>query len=162
MASASRSPAASSTGERLWAPSMAGRYFFADISARVWSLTLTVDPATREAVASGLIEHTAELGGPEALGLISSFGVDASGELYLVNHTQGRILRLSSSVPIAVDTDHDGLPDSWELQYGLNPNMPPETTARTATRMTTASPTCRSSSADRTRRAPGCGRTFSI
>ncbi len=103
--------------------SMVGRYFFADISARVWSLTLTVDPATGEAVASGLIEHTAELGGSGALGLVSSFGVDASGELYLVNHTQGRILRLSSSVPIAVDTDHDGLPDSWELQYGLNPNI---------------------------------------
>ena len=44
------------------APRIVGRYFFADfIRGRVWSLALTVDPATGEAIASGLIEHTAEL-----------------------------------------------------------------------------------------------------
>ena len=82
MAPASRSPAVSSTGELALGSSMVGRYFFADISARVWSLALTVNPVTGEAAASELIEHTAELGGSAALGLISSFGVDASGELY--------------------------------------------------------------------------------
>ncbi len=61
-----------------------GRYFFADFgSRRIWSLALTINPATGEATAAGLVEHTAELGGTAALGNISSFGVDRSGELYL-------------------------------------------------------------------------------
>ena len=61
-----------------------GRYFFADFgSRRIWSLALNVNPSTQEATASGLIEHTAELGGSAALGNISSFGVDRAGELYL-------------------------------------------------------------------------------
>jgi glucose/arabinose dehydrogenase len=103
-------------------PSMVGRYFFGDLRGRVWSLALTVDSATGEAAASELIEHTAALGGSAALGNVTSFGVDASGELYVLNYSQGRVLRLSSSAPPALDTDHDGLPDSWELQYGLNAN----------------------------------------
>ena len=41
-----------------------GRYFFADFSqGRVSSIALTVDAATGNASASGLIEHTNELGG---------------------------------------------------------------------------------------------------
>jgi pectate lyase len=26
--------------------------------------------------------------------------------------------------PVAIDTDHDGMPDAWEKKYGLNPNDP--------------------------------------
>jgi glucose/arabinose dehydrogenase len=75
--------------------SFRGRYIFADfIFGRVWSLALTVNPATGEATASGLMEHTAELGGTARLGNISSFGADATGELYIVNHTAGLILRV--------------------------------------------------------------------
>jgi glucose/arabinose dehydrogenase len=71
-----------------------GRYFFADFgSGRVWSLGLSVDAVTGEATASGLAEHTAELGGRAQLGSISSFGVDAAGELYIVSYS-GRVLRL--------------------------------------------------------------------
>ena len=54
--------------------------------------------------------------------MISSFGVDATGELYVVSLTLGRVLRLSAAASGETDTDHDGLPDSWEMQYGLNPN----------------------------------------
>jgi hypothetical protein len=76
-------------------PAYQGRYFFADfIQGRVWSLTLTVDPVTREGIASGLTEHTAELATAGALGNISSFGVDADGELYLVGYSSGRVLRI--------------------------------------------------------------------
>jgi len=76
-------------------PRYGGRYFFADfVAGRVWSLALTVNPPTREATASDLVEHTAELGGTAALGSISSFGVDATGELYVVNWSDGRILRM--------------------------------------------------------------------
>jgi glucose/arabinose dehydrogenase len=69
-----------------------GRYFFADFTqGRVWSLALTIDPSTREASASDAREHTAELGGPFN---VSSFGVDADGELYLVSYSAGRILKI--------------------------------------------------------------------
>jgi glucose/arabinose dehydrogenase len=72
-----------------------GRYFFADfVAARIWSLGLVIDAATDEARAADLVEHTAELGGAAALGNISSFGVDADGELYVVSYSTGRVLKL--------------------------------------------------------------------
>jgi glucose/arabinose dehydrogenase len=77
-----------------------GRYFYADIVGRVWSLALTIDPATGEAVASDQVEHTSALGGAAALGLVSSFGVDADGELYVVNLTGGTVLKVSASGPL--------------------------------------------------------------
>ena len=65
-------------------PTYRGRYFFADFgSRRIWSLALSINPATGDATASGLVDHTDELGGVAALGNIASFGVDASGEMYL-------------------------------------------------------------------------------
>jgi glucose/arabinose dehydrogenase len=81
-------------GTRL-GPSNRGRYFFADYSGRVWSLALSLDGAG-EARASDRREHTAELGGSSVLGLISSFGVDADGEIYVVNHSVGRIVRITA------------------------------------------------------------------
>jgi glucose/arabinose dehydrogenase len=72
-----------------------GRYFFADLSGRVWSLALTID-GSGEARASDRREHTVELGAGAMLGSISSFGVDADGELYIVNYSAGRIVRITS------------------------------------------------------------------
>jgi glucose/arabinose dehydrogenase len=73
-------------GRRLGA-TYRGRYFFGDfVSGRVWSLALTVDQSG-VARASDRREHTAELGGPGLLGSVSSFGLDADGELYLVNYS---------------------------------------------------------------------------
>jgi glucose/arabinose dehydrogenase len=72
-----------------------GRYFFADfVSARIWSIALTINPNTGGATASDLREHTADL----APGSVSSFGVDASGELYFVDYTNGAIVRI---MPVA-------------------------------------------------------------
>jgi glucose/arabinose dehydrogenase len=72
-----------------------GRYFFADYAqGRVWSIGLTIDPATGNAQASERIDHTAELGGPSVVGNISSFGEDADGELYIVNHSGGTIVKV--------------------------------------------------------------------
>jgi glucose/arabinose dehydrogenase len=69
-----------------------GRYFFADfVRGRVWSIA--IDPATGEAPASSVIEHTEELGG-SVLGNISSFGVDSSGELYILNYSSGTIFKI--------------------------------------------------------------------
>jgi glucose/arabinose dehydrogenase len=77
-----------------------GRYFFADfIQGRVWSIALTLDPATGDMRASDLLEHTAELGGRTALGNVSSFGLDADGELHVVSYSLGRILRVLGPPP---------------------------------------------------------------
>ncbi len=72
-----------------------GRYFFADfVAARVWSMALTVDPGTGGASVSDLVEHTSELGGSAQIGNVSSFGVDAGGELYLVSYSRGAVLKI--------------------------------------------------------------------
>jgi glucose/arabinose dehydrogenase len=79
---------------RALGPAFQGRYFFADYAqGRVWSTALTLD-ANGEARASGLVEHTAELGGAGVLGTVSSFGVDSEGELFIVSHSRGTILRI--------------------------------------------------------------------
>ena len=72
--------------------SFVGRYFFADfVTSRIWSLRLTIDPVSKEAAADNPIEHTADFG---AAGQSpASFGVDANGELYLVNYN-GAVYRI--------------------------------------------------------------------
>ncbi|MEO8258622.1 MAG: PQQ-dependent sugar dehydrogenase [Acidobacteriota bacterium] len=70
-----------------------GRYFFADLNGRVWSIALILD-GSGEARSSDLTEHTAELGGVARLGSISSFGVDSEGELYIVSYSTGSILKV--------------------------------------------------------------------
>lgn len=77
-----------------------GRYFFADyVQGRVWSMVLSINASTGEATASTPVEHTAELGGSAVVGNISSFGIDAAGELYVVNHTGGTIVKILSAGP---------------------------------------------------------------
>ena len=92
-----RSSGASVTGGYVYrgsATSYRGRYFFGDfISSRVWSIALTLD-GSGEARASDLREHTAELGGASELAGISSFGVDANGELFVVSYSRGVVLRI--------------------------------------------------------------------
>lgn len=79
---------------------LVGHYFFADfVTGRVWSIPLTVSAATGEATAGPAVEHTAALGGAGRVGNVSSFGVDANGELYIVSYDHGRILRLIGSPP---------------------------------------------------------------
>jgi len=81
-------------------PAFLGRYFFADyVQGRVWSMALTINPSTGEATASAPIDHTADLGGSVVIGNISSFGLDAAGELYVVNHTGGSIVQIVGGVP---------------------------------------------------------------
>ncbi|HUE89833.1 MAG TPA: PQQ-dependent sugar dehydrogenase [Vicinamibacterales bacterium] len=113
-----------------------GRYFFADfITSRVWSLALSVHPATGEATASNRIDHTGELGG--ALGGVASFGRDRDGELYIVTFA-GRVLKivpLPGSVPNAPENltavvsgstvtvswqppSSGGLPSGYQLEAG--------------------------------------------
>lgn len=71
-----------------------GRYFFADyVAGRVYSIGVVLDER-QEATAVDLLVLTDMLGGTAELGLISSFGVDASGEMYIVSYSRGRILKI--------------------------------------------------------------------
>ena len=93
-----RSSGASITGGYVYRgssmPSNRGRYFFGDfVSSRVWSIGLTIG-TNGEAQVSDLREHTTELGGTTQLAGVSSFGVDADGELYIVSYSRGVILKV--------------------------------------------------------------------
>ena len=83
-------------GRSLGSPHL-GRYFFADYFGRVWSLGLALD-SSGEARVTGVSEHTTELGGSAVMGNMSSFGVDLDGELYIVSHTRGVVLRIMSDL----------------------------------------------------------------
>ena len=77
-------------------PSLRGRYVFGDfVRGRVWSLALTID-GSGEASASDLREHTSEINAGASIGRISSFGIDAAGELYVVNYSDGAIVSVSA------------------------------------------------------------------
>ena len=80
-------------------PDIRGRYFFGDfIRSRVWSIALTLD-AAGQASASDVREHTADLGGGAQLSNVAAFGVDASGELYIVSYGRGVILKIVGPPP---------------------------------------------------------------
>ena len=75
-------------------PMFNGRYFYADfVAGRVYTIGLHLDEQ-QEAIADDHLELTQLLGGTPELGLISSFGVDAEGELYIVSYSRGRILKI--------------------------------------------------------------------
>jgi glucose/arabinose dehydrogenase len=79
-----------------------GRYFFADfVEGKVWSVALAVDPQTGEARASGVLDHTADLSGTGPIGSVSSFGIDADGELYVVGYSRGVVFKLTGEAPPA-------------------------------------------------------------
>ena len=76
--------------------SFSGRYVFGDfVTGRIWSLGLAINPSTGEASVTGVVEHTADLGAAAASP--SSFGVDASGELYVLNYNAGTVYRIVSN-----------------------------------------------------------------
>jgi len=76
-------------------PMFNGRYFFADyVAGRIYTIGLSLDER-QEARAVDVLEITDLLGGSTELGLISSFGVDADAELYLVSYSRGRILKIT-------------------------------------------------------------------
>jgi len=79
-----------------------GRYFFADfVSGRVYSAGVTVNPSTREAVISDVIDHTPSFDTATRPLNVSSFGIDAAGEIYVVDYSRGAVLRLAQARPSA-------------------------------------------------------------
>jgi glucose/arabinose dehydrogenase len=90
-------------------PAFTGRYFFADvINNKVWSLGLSIGAGAGEATATDVIDHTADVGAAAAV--VSSFGVDADGEIYLVSYSAGLVYRLAGVItwanpaPVAAGT----------------------------------------------------------
>ena len=76
-----------------------GRYFFADIvQGRVWSIALTIDAPGRGARLGADGAHR-RARRPGQLGNISSFGVDADGELYIVSLSRGAVLSVAGLDP---------------------------------------------------------------
>ena len=92
-----------------------GRYFFADFGGRVWSAAL-LPAAGGEVTATDVRDHTPELGGTSRIGLVSAFGVDAAGELYIVGWSLGTIMKIVDPTaivvpPPAADFNGDRRPD---------------------------------------------------
>jgi len=75
-------------------PAMSGRYIFGDfVRGKVISIAINVDGAG-EGIASDVRDHTSEIAATAQLRGISSFGVDAAGEIYAVNYFDGTIVAL--------------------------------------------------------------------
>jgi glucose/arabinose dehydrogenase len=89
-------------------PVYAGRYFFGDITGKIWSAAFTIG-GDGEVVGAHVEEHTADLGGQGTLGLVSTFGIDASCRLYIVN-LAGTIFRVQSPSANAVAGCAPGVP----------------------------------------------------
>jgi glucose/arabinose dehydrogenase len=107
-------------------PSFVGRYFFADfVSGRIFSFALD-QAADGSASANDLREHTEAIAGGTRVGLISSFGVDADGELYLLSFEAGAVLKMvpdTSIVPeapqeVRIGVDHDVATLTWTAAAG--------------------------------------------
>ncbi len=79
-------------------PGLGGTYFFADYcSDRIWSFEISGGAVTN------FTDRTAELapGGGQSITSVSSFGEDASGELYLTDLGGGEVFKIVANAPSA-------------------------------------------------------------
>ena len=90
--------------------SFRGRYFYADLFGKVFSVGLIIG-ANGEATKGTEIDHTATMD-PLALNLISAWGVDSNGELYIVT-LSGRIFKLV--LELTTNGDFSNGTTGWSL-----------------------------------------------
>ncbi len=95
-------------------PDMHGTYFFADYcSAKIWSGVMNAGGTSLDSV----VERTTELDPPPghgAINLISGFGEDALGELYICD-LGGEVFKIVPAAIASVDADSDYTDDSCEV-----------------------------------------------
>jgi hypothetical protein len=89
-------------------PELAGKYIFADYSsARFWELT-------RSGTTNSVREVTNELNpSPKRINLVSSFGEDAAGEIYICDYGDGQLYKITSDAPpgIVLQAAHNSAGD---------------------------------------------------
>lgn len=90
-------------------PALVGTYFFGDYqNNKLFSLRYN------NGTVSGYLDRSAQAAG---LSTPVCIGTDALGEMYLVEHTAGRIRKIVGN-PLPLDSDGDGLPDTCEPPQG--------------------------------------------
>ena len=95
-----------------------GTYFYADyVFGGIWSLKYNGSSVTEQ------VERSNELNpaGSRNINNPSSFGEDASGEMYICDYADGELYKIVGVVT-AGDSDGDGLTDTQEASLGTNPN----------------------------------------
>ena len=85
------------------------RYFYADFGRRrIWSVGISLD-ASGEAHAGNVIEHTGALGGSDAIGNVSAFGIGHDCEVLFLNWSNGELRRIvgTTGAPAGCPTSPD-------------------------------------------------------
>ncbi|GAB4549169.1 MAG: hypothetical protein Tsb0013_10220 [Phycisphaerales bacterium] len=99
-------------------PEFRGEYIFADYcSTNIWSFT----PSSDLTGFSAFMNRTTQLEPPgtPTIGLISSFGEDAYGELYITDLSDGEIFKIVPEDPTPrTDCNNNGIEDDCELLDG--------------------------------------------
>ena len=98
------------------APELQGHYLFADYcSAQLWSFTWSATDGLGE-----VIERTEELTPPSGYTRLVGLGQDGLGELYVIEHSEGKLYRIIGST-----TSAPGLPPVVRLEQNVpNPFNP--------------------------------------
>jgi glucose/arabinose dehydrogenase len=95
-------------------PNLHGTYFFADYcSNRIWSFRLSGDPP----VVSEFSDRTTELAPASPLNItsITSFGLDAEGEMYICDHSGGEVFKIVPvNPPVPCSECGDNLREGFE------------------------------------------------
>jgi|GEM_PF-1137161 len=100
-------------------PDLAGTYFFSDwCSANIWSFRYVGGSVT------DFQDRTAELATGGVVNDITSFGLDAYGEMYICDHStgDGRVYKIVSASGPQNDCNVNGTEDACDIASGASPD----------------------------------------
>lgn len=122
-------------------PQLDGHYFFADwCSGKVWSFKY------ENGLKTEFTDRTAELnaGISGSIGQVSSFGQDGLGEIYIVDHGNGKLYRIDAETGVGADCNANGIEDACDIAKGTsqdaNGNLIPDECESTPTPAVTSTP----------------------